>query len=64
MLNKDLVILVDSKLATTAWHKVETANTILDCISSSIARRSREVINYLLFGTYYNTSRTTTTRNM
>jgi len=53
MLKKDLLILVDGKLATNQHHgtQVEIANSILGCISSSIVRRSRQVINHFLFGT-------------
>lgn len=59
MLKKDLVILVDSKLARNQQHgiQVDIVNSILGCISSSIARRGRKVINHLLFGTHYDTSR-------
>lgn len=52
MPKKDLVVLVDSKLATNQQHGIQVemiANGILGCISSSVARRSRDVINHLLF---------------
>lgn len=52
MPKNDLVILVDSKLATNQQHGIQVemiTNGILGCISSSVARRSRDVINHLLF---------------